>query len=319
MAYASIIPFLVILWAPPEPATAPAAEPEAAPPGDAAAPEGEGVPEDAPPGDDDAPPGEGSEAAPGAADPTTLGNPFDAPAPTVVAPTPPPPPTPIPPPARPIRWRLDIAPGIGATIVKDLGFRALAWNRTLLDVDASMLFDFRVANSRFFVGGGLAYAFARRIGYAYEGALYPEVRLHEPRVLGRASFMTIEGVDVFARVGVGPSIVRLDFESSYGDWEDYESTNFGYHLGEQGLAVLPRLDGQAGLSLYLPKHLLPRRQASRITAGLELGLGYVWRGKLAAEPVLDTGEDSIRGTPANWGELSLHGLAWSARLFLRVM
>lgn len=319
MAYSSIVPFLLMLWAPPpEPGTAPVAASEAAEPEDAAEPEGEGAPEDAPP-DEAAPPSGGSEAASEATEPPSVRDPFDAPAPTVVAPTPPPP-TPIPPPpARPIRWRLDIAPGIGATIVKDLGFRALSWNRSLLDVDVSTIFDFRLAESRFFVGGGLAYAFARRSGYAYDGALIPWLELHEPRVLGRAGFMVVEGVDVFARVGVGPSIVRLDFDSSYGDWEDYENPSYGYHRGEQGLAVLPRLDGQAGLSLYLPKRWLPRKQASRVTAGLELGLGYVWRGKLAARPTLERGDDTIRVTPANWGELSLHGLAWSARLFVRVM
>lgn len=317
MAYSSIVPFLLTLLAPPEPASAPASEPEAAEaePDDASGPEGEDAPGDAPPGDGSEPaaPSDGSEAAPAAAQSPAVRDPFGAPAPTAAAPTPLPTPTPIPPPpARPIRWRLDIAPGIGATIVKDLGFRAFASNRSLIDVDASTIFDFRLAQGRFFVGGGLAYAFARRIGYAYEGALYPELRLHEPRVLGRASFMAVEGVDVFARVGVGPSVVRLDFESSYGDWDDYQ-------YGVQDTAVLPRLDGQAGLSLYLPKHLLPRRQASRVTAGLELGLGYVWRGKLAARPTLERGDDTIRVTPASWGELSLHGLAWSARLFVRVM
>jgi hypothetical protein len=310
MAYSSILPFLVTLLAPPEPASsaAPEAEAPAEADPDDAAPGAEVAPEDA------APPSEGSEAGPEAA---TVSNPFDAPPPTVVAPTPPPPPA-TPPPARPIRWRLDIAPGVGATVVEDLGFRAFSSNRSLIDVDVSTIFDFRLAQGRFFVGGGLAYAYARRNGHAYEGALHPELRLHEPRVLGRASFMAVEGVDVFARVGVGPSIARLGFESSHGDWEDYDS-GFGYNVGDHRRAVLPRLDGQAGLSLYLPKRWLPRRQAARVTAGLELGLGYVWRGKLEARPTLDRGEGAIRPTASNWGDLSLHGLAWSARAFLRVM
>jgi hypothetical protein len=83
--------------------------------------------------------------------------------------------------------------------------------------------------------------------------------------------------------------------------------------------VLPRVDGRAGLLLYLPKAWLPRKQASRVSAGLELGLGYAWRGQREVRPVLQQDSDPLRATTARWGELALHGLCWGVGAFLRVM
>ena len=306
MPFSTIVPFLLTLLAPTEPASAaaPDADVTTAEEAEAEAPDSA-----TPAGDPAATPSEATPPEPAAGAPAAVTSPFQAPPPAAVT-APPLQPTP-PPPPRPIRWRLDIAPGAGATIVKDLGFRAFSGNRSLIHVDVSTVFDFRLGQGRFFVGGGVAYAFAGRTGWPFDGDVGPRLRLHEPRLLGRASFMAVEGVDVFARVGVGPSIARLDVDSSYGD--------FDYHRAEQRTAVLPRIDGEAGLSLYLPKRVLPPRQAARVTAGIELGLGYAWRGKLGFEPVLARGDDTIRVTSSDWGNLSLHGLTWAARLFIRVM
>lgn len=310
MACSFLFPILVTLLAPAEAAPTPTDDATSAT--DAAAPtEAAPAPAPAPASDVAAEPAP-AETAP----PADVTNPFDAPPPTAN-----PAPTPIapipPPPARPIRWRLDFGLGTGATVVGDLGYRAFADNRTLLHLDTSAIFDFRLAEGRFFLGGGVAYGFARRIDYAYGDDLSTYLGLHEPRVVGRASFMAIEGVDVFARAGVGPSFVDFDFESSYGTY-DYDSNDYGYQVAYQR-AVLPRVDGQAGLSLYLPKRWLPRKQASRVGAGLELSMGYTWRGNVEVRPPLDRTDDPLRVTAPNWGDLSLRGLSWGLGLFVRVM
>ena len=219
--------------------------------------------------------------------------------------TAPPAPTPIPPPpARPIRWRLDLGVGGGGAVVGDLGYRAFSYNRNLLELSASSIFDFRLAEGRVFLGGGLAYQRASRSGDAYGSQLGADLRLHEPEVLGRVSVMTFEGLDAFGLVGVGPSFARVNAYSEQSATQR---------------AVLPRVDGWGGLSLYLPKKLLPRRQASRITAGLQLAVGYTWRGTMEVQPVLDQGDDPLRATTSPWGDLSLHGFSWRAGLFVRLM
>jgi len=304
MASFIITPVLVALLAPaeaaaapPEPAVDPATpfDTEAAP--EAGEPEGE--PES----------GTSDTGTPEAGTPETStpdpANPFGTPPVTTANPIPAPTPSP-PPPSRPIRWRLDLGVNVGGTIVADRGLRAFADRRNLLETGVSTLFDFRLAEGRFFVGGGVGYQHVGREGDAYGSQLGTGLQIHEPQVLGRASFMAVEGVDAFARVGVGPSIIRASF---YSDG----------HENARQRDVLPRVDARAGLSLYLPKAWLPRKQASRISAGLELGLGYAWRGKLEVQPTLQQDTDPLRATTARWGELSLHGLSWGVGLFLRVM
>jgi hypothetical protein len=166
---------------------------------------------------------------------------------TTVAAFPKPTPAP-PPPPRPIRWRLDFGVNVGSTVVGDPGLRAFAERRNLLETGVSTLFDFRLAEGRFFVGGGVAYQHVGRDGEAH-GQVDTNLQLHEPQVLGRASFMVVEGVDAFARAAVGPSFVRASYDSN-----SFEST--------RQRDVLPRVDGRAGLLLYLPKAWLPRKQAS---------------------------------------------------------
>jgi hypothetical protein len=197
--------------------------------------------------------------------------------------------------------------------VQDRGYRAFAARRNLLAVEPSAIFDFRLAQGRFFLGGGVSYQYAQSIGFAYYLQVSNRVRLHEPRVVGRASFMIREGLDAFARVGVGPSIGDLDTGSTVDTVDVY-----GFETAEQRV-VLPRVDGQAGMSLYLPKAWLPRKQASRVTAGLDFALGYTWRGKLDYRPELVQSDDPLSATTSPLGALSLHGLSWGVNLFLRVM
>ncbi|MCH9687787.1 MAG: hypothetical protein K0V04_40530 [Deltaproteobacteria bacterium] len=238
-------------------------------------------------------PSTSSPVDPSATSPATAATPM--PTPAVVA---------RPPADRPIRWRLDFGISGGSTIVVDPGFRAFAERRHLAGGELSAVFDFRLAEGRVFVGGGIAYQRLGRIGDAYGADIPTQLRLHEPRAIGRVSVMAVEGIDAFGRVGVGPSIV------------DYEL------LSTQAAAqraVLPRVDGELGLSLYLPKRWLPRKGASRVTAGLNLGMGYTWRGKLSAQPSVVLGDDPLRTTSSPLGDLAMHGLSWRVGLMLRVM
>jgi len=189
-------------------------------------------------------------------------------------------------------------------VVGDPGYRAFAERRNLGELAVSTLFDFRLAEGRVFLGGGLAYQRSNQRGDVYGSSVGAGVSMHEPQILGRVSVMTIEGLDVFARLGVGPSVVDLDFDSRNGAVQS---------------ALIPRVDGQAGVSLYLPKAWLPRKQASRWSAGLQLGAGYTWRGVIEVQPELLQDDDPLRASTSSWGELSMHGVSWGVGLFLRVM
>lgn len=308
MTACTTLPILMALLAPApaEPVPAEAAPPtETAPATDVTPPEAAVDAEPAPDegGDAEAPTSNPFGGAT-AAEPTPAVDPTPptltaAPTPTAptIAPIPPPPP-------RPIRWRLDFGLNVGTSVIQDLGYRAFAERRNLPEYGASAVFDFRLAEGRFFLGGGLAYVRSRRDGDAYGSQLYDSLDFHEPRVLGRLSFMALEGIDAFARVGVGPSIGQLSMSS-----EQYTEQD----------VVLPRVDSQAGLSLYLPKKWLARKQASRVGAGLELSMGYTWRGKIDVQPELSQGDEPLRATTSPLGELSLHGLSWGLGLFVRVM
>ncbi|MCX4247445.1 hypothetical protein [Paraliomyxa miuraensis] len=281
-------------------------EPSAAEPGSEPATDAASAPAPAP-----APTPAGDEEPAASSNPfgdVTGAEPAPAPAPTSpplsAAPTPPPAAPIPPPPPRPIRWRLDFGVGLGVSMIQDLGYRAFAERRNLPEYGTSVMFDFRLAEGRIFLGGGLAYARSQRTGDAYGSQLLHSLEFHEPRVLGRLSFMAIDGLDAFARVGVGPSIGQLSMTSQ--------------QYAEQDV-VIPRVDGQAGLSVYLPKKWLARKQASRVSAGLDLALGYTWRGKIDVQPTLSQGDEPLRATTSPLGALSLHGFSWGLGLFLRVM
>lgn len=306
MTFSSIVPIVLVLAAP---AASPVGPGDRAPTAEEPAPEGleadevQPAPDEADEADEAQPaPGEADEAQPA---PETIPNPFAAPPTTAVVRAPPPVAAPTRPP-RPIRWRLDFGLGVGTTVARDPGVRAFSRGRSLPDTGASALFDFRLAEGRFFLGGGVSYQNVNRRGDANAAQITSKLGVHEPQVLGRVSFMVLEGLDAFARVGVGPSIVDMRVQS-----EAYETAS--------QRAIIPRVDGRAGLSLYLPKKWLPSKQASRVTAGLDLGLGYTWRGKIEVRPTLEQDDEPLRATTSPWGTLSMHGLSFGMGLFLRVM
>lgn len=289
------------------------AEPDAAAVAPTAAPDQSVASDTAPPPEDA---GSTSDATPAPADPSwdatgstsatadpTAGS-TTTPA-TAVAPTPTPAPTPGPSlPDRPIRWRIDFGLGGGSTVVIDRGYRAFSDNRTLGEGTAWSVFDFRLAQSRVFLGGGLSYQRSSSDGFAYGTTLSTEVVLHEPMILGRVSVVAIDGIDAFGQVGIGPSFAQTQYYSDEGAEQDN---------------VIPRFDAQGGVSLYLPKRWLPRKGRSRVSAGIRLGMGYTWRGKMEVRPRLYQDDDPIDATTTGFGNLNLHGMSWRASWFLRVM
>jgi len=224
---------------------------------------------------------------------------------TLVQPFTPPAPVKKPRPDRPLRWRLDLSLGVASTLVGDTGYLAFSDDRPLLGADFGVRFDYRLGR-RFFVGGGAFYSRFATERDPYDGLLSTELVVHEPTLHARASLMTVEGVDVFADLGGGSSIV-LDKISSAQTSAKRRRTATG------------AFSAMGGVALYLPKQWLPGKQASRVTAGIETRLGYQFRGAVDMSTKASLDDEPLRTTTADYGDLGLRGFAWGVSLFIRVM
>lgn len=238
-------------------------------------------------------------------------NPLDPPPPPpapssrVVEPYESPGPVPRPPrPDRPIRWRVDLAGGIGTTLLRDTAWRAFDDHRNALQLSATLRVDAPLAGGRVFLGGGATFRRFAGQGSLYSAA-YTEAKVREPIAFVRASIVAVEGIDVILQAGGGPSVVTLYVDSDT------------QYSGQR--RVVGMVDGLGGVALYLPKRWLPGRGAARATAGLELGVGYTWRGKVDVRPQPSVGEEPIGTTPASLGDLALRGVTWRFGLFVRFM
>ncbi|HEY8380381.1 MAG TPA: hypothetical protein VIK91_28050, partial [Nannocystis sp.] len=160
--------------------------------------------------------------------------------------------------------------------------------------------DFRLGDGRVFLGGGLS--FQRFASHRTHPAFGAAITVREPLAFLRLSIVAVEGVDVFVQAGGGPSITWLYLDAT----KSAEQRNIGALVG-----------GLAGLALYLPKKWLPRRGSSRVTGGLELGLGYDWRSKIPVRPAVLTDDEPIDTTTSPLGGLIPHGLTWRFGLFVR--
>lgn len=205
------------------------------------------------------------------------------------------------PPDRPIRWRFDLLGAFGTTRIGDVAWRAFDFDRGALHVSGTARADFRLGDGRVFLGGGLTYRRFAGFGSAY-GTLQTDAWVREPLAFLRASVVVVEGVDVVVQAGGGPSVVDLGFVS--GEFADQRE-------------VVGMIDALGGVALYLPKRWLPRRDASRMALGLELGAGYTWRGELDVRPTPSTDSEPIPTTGAPLGDLAIRGVAWRLGLFLR--
>ncbi|MBZ5710439.1 hypothetical protein [Nannocystis pusilla] len=266
--------------------------------------------------------------APAAAAPTPMPLPMPVPAPApeqppVAAAGPPPPPpasAPIPPPSRkrtwpdrPIRWRLDIAGEIGTSVIRDPAWRAFDDNRSAFNAGGGVRGDFRLGKGRVFLGGGATFRRFGSYGGIYD-AIDMDITVRDVLAFLRLSIVAVEGVDVFVQAGGGPSFASLSTHT-YGSYDAYDAYYGGSSAYQRN--VLGMGDGQAGLALYLPKKWLPRRGASRATAGLEFAAGYTFRSKLAVRPALNVDEDPIPTHTSEFGDVAVRGFQWRFGLFVR--
>lgn len=232
--------------------------------------------------------------------------PIHPPPPRATGAAPPPSPPPAPRkertyPDRPIRWRVDLAGHLGTHTFFDPAWRAFDLDRKATHLGASLRGDFRLGDGRVFLGAGATFQRFSGVGRLYD-TFTTKALAREPLAFLRLSIVTLEGIDVFVQAGGGASIVDLEVHSTR--W-----------ASQRRVGAL--VDGLAGLALYLPKKWLPRRGSSRVTGGLELGLGYTWRSKLPVRPAVDTDDEPIDTSAAPLGTLALHGLAWRFGLFIR--
>jgi hypothetical protein len=216
-------------------------------------------------------------------------------------------------PDRPIRWRVDIAGEMGTTVIADPAWRAFdVGNRQPLHFGASMRGDFRLGDGRVFFGGGASFRRFASFGGIYD-ATDESIVGRDLLAFLRLSVVTVEGLDVFFQAGGGPSFATLDLSSSaYYTDDNFSGSSYAYQR-----AVMGMVDGQAGLALYLPKKWLPRRGASRVTAGLELAAGYTFRNKLHVRPELSTDSDPIPTHTSSFGDVAIRGFMWRFGLFIR--
>lgn len=210
-------------------------------------------------------------------------------------------------PDRPIRWRFDASLGAGATWVTDDAFLGLSESPSVLGAAPMLRFDWRLRPGGYlFIGGGAMYRGTRRGGSINE-TLGTRLRVDEPVVFARFSLMPVEGFDVFADLGVGPSFVYLEVEDS------------GFDTFASQRDVLVTADLMAGVAVYLPKKWLPRKGASRVTVGLSGSLGYTLRNTLRIDPEIEREDDALPTAALPLGDVAMRGLSWRAGLFLRFM
>ncbi|MEM6990774.1 MAG: hypothetical protein AAF721_09760 [Myxococcota bacterium] len=208
----------------------------------------------------------------------------------------------------PIRWRFDVAGGLGVTRVTDPAFLGLSESRAILGAAPMLRFDWRVRPDGFlFAGAGVKYRGTRRATSIADGAFDTRLHLDEAVAFARVSLMPIEGIDLFADLGVGPSVARVRVTANGSD-----------ATGSQR-DVLVTADAAAGLSLYLRKSWLPRKAASRMTAGVTGSLGYTIRNALTIDPTLSREDDAITTESLPLGDVVMRGLSWRLGIFVRFM
>lgn len=204
----------------------------------------------------------------------------------------------------PIRWRAEVGIGGGTATFFDPATKAVSDAGRYSRFDITARGDARLGDGRLFLGGVAGYrGFTTDTGDIYDVADL-ELELREPYFALRLAVMAIEGVDVFVEAGGGPSLYRTEFKTTD---RHYDETVSGYAMG------------QAGVMLYLPKKWLIRKGSSRVTVGLELGVGGAYRPDLDLSPVRKTPDDPIDTGKLQLGNVNLSGVTWRAGLFVRFM
>jgi hypothetical protein len=159
----------------------------------------------------------------------------------------------------------------------------------------------RIPDSRFDVGGGLAYRRVVGSGDVHEDLFEIDLVVQEPLLFGRAGLMVLDGFDLYAELGGGPSVVDVTARGP-GEAERRRVTGMFHSM--------------VGVNL-LPGRWMPRRWSSWLRFGIDAGVGYGFRGTgdLALTP--STGRGSIDVRPTSFGDVMLRGFMWRLGGFLQ--
>lgn len=229
------------------------------------------------------------------------------PQPTVVQPAPPPAPPPRP--DRPIRWRLNLKLDVGATRLDSPKWYAASGSRIDTTAGLGLGLDLRPGGGRVYIGPTLGFR-AWGDSDSVHGTLHVGLRVRELLAGARLSIAALDGLDVFVQARGGSVFVLRDVRGEVGGGG--LSTESSRALAGTGEAI-------AGLSLYLPKRMLPRKGAARVTGGFELAAGYAFRSAVDIRARPSLAEDDIPTITADFGRIPLRGVVWHLGLFIRFM
>ncbi len=223
-----------------------------------------------------------------------------------------------------IKWRLDLGVGGGSYSPLDESYGVFSGGMASvgrLDIDAGL--SFPIGESGLYLGARVGYRMFEGELYDVHGIWLPTYTQQEINFGARLGFAVLDGVEPYVEMAGGPTLWRsandedLDlYSAGDGEFQDGSAT-MPMALADRTLGFVK---GTAGVQLYLPRKWLPRKEGSRVTAGIDLNVGYVWRPSfdltlVNREPV----EGAIETTLPTFGSVNASAVTWSAGLFLRVM
>lgn len=220
-----------------------------------------------------------------------------------------------------VKWRLDVGVGFGSNVAFDDSFGDLdngEMSRDRIDIDAT--FSLPISDAGLFLGAKVGYRGVERSAVDLHQYYFGNLRQNELGFGVWLSFAPVEGVEPYVQLLGGPTFWRG------------ESGGSAYFGDGSGLSVLDSEDvvfqdttlgfveGRAGLQLFLPRKWLRKKQGARVTAGLDLGVGYAWRPRFTPGlEIRDQDEDDIDVLLPSLGEVDPSALVWNVGLVLRVM
>jgi len=223
-----------------------------------------------------------------------------------------------------IKWRLDLGVGGGSYAALDESYGVFTGEMTSvgrLDIDVGL--SFPIGDSGLYLGGRVGYRMFESGFYDVHGLFPANYRQQEISFGARLGVAVLDGVEPYVDMAGGPTLWRsardeeVDLVSTGVDELGGMSTLVPIALADRTLGFVK---GTAGVQLYIPRHWLPRKEGSRVTAGIDVNVGYVWRPSFEVtvverEPV----EGAIETSLPTFGSVNASGVTWSAGLFLRVM
>lgn len=195
----------------------------------------------------------------------------------------------------------------GTNVVFHPSYLGFDDDRQLPGFDAAVRLDYRAGDGRMFLGGGVFYRRFASGGNVFDAVDYDAIAVHEPGLALRLAFMAVEGIDAYVELAGAPTIMDISM--------NYDGTASGATQRK----VTGMGSGMGGVLLYLPKRWLPRKGSSRVTLGIDAGIGYAFRGNVAVQPTPQVADDAIDTRTAPLGDVVTRGLTWRMGLFLRVM